>query len=93
MNALFSDCYFIQLLHSVTMAAMNSDLGGLAGRPTNSQPNPFESALYGAGPGLIRTGLGAYGEKFLGSSSEFMQSNVSFYTSFFCGDLCILSRN
>lgn len=58
------------------MAAMNSDLGGLAGRPT-TQSNPFESALYGAGPGLIRSGLGAYGEKFLGSSSEFMQSNVS----------------
>lgn len=67
------------------MAAMNSDLGGLAGRPANPQPNHFESALYGAGPGLIRTGLGAYGEKFLGSSSEFMQSNVGLQlnTSFF----------
>lgn len=56
------------------MAAMNVDLGGLAGRPTTSQANPFES---GAGPGPIRSGLGAYGEKYLGSSSEFMQSNVS----------------
>ncbi|MQL86577.1 hypothetical protein Taro_019105 [Colocasia esculenta] len=43
----------------------------------NPQPqaNPFGNAFYGAGPGLIKTGLGAYGEKFLGSSSEFMQSN------------------
>ncbi|XP_062223824.1 uncharacterized protein LOC133922480 [Phragmites australis] len=63
------------------MAAMNSDLGGLAGRPTNPQANPFEGALYGAGPGLIRTGLGVYGEKFLDSSSEFMQSNITQYLS------------
>uniref|UniRef100_A0ACD5YPS5 Uncharacterized protein n=1 Tax=Avena sativa TaxID=4498 RepID=A0ACD5YPS5_AVESA len=63
------------------MAAMNSELGGFAGRPPNAQPNPFESAMYGAGPGLIRTGLGAYGEKFLGSSSEFMQSNITQYLS------------
>ncbi|CAM0909980.1 unnamed protein product [Alopecurus aequalis] len=63
------------------MAAMNSDLGGFTGRPTNSHPNPIESALYGAGPGLIRSGLGAYGEKFLGSSSEFMQSNITQYFS------------
>jgi hypothetical protein len=63
---------------AIIMAAMNSELGGYAGRPPNAQPNPFESAMYGAGPGLIRTGLGAYGEKFLGSSSEFMQSNVCF---------------
>ncbi|KAF0893547.1 hypothetical protein E2562_026682 [Oryza meyeriana var. granulata] len=63
------------------MAAMNSDLGGLGGRPATSQANPFESALYGAGPGLIRSGLGAYGEKFLGSSSEFMQSNITQYLS------------
>uniref|UniRef100_A0A0E0HTL3 YIF1b n=1 Tax=Oryza nivara TaxID=4536 RepID=A0A0E0HTL3_ORYNI len=64
-----------------SMAAMNNDLGGLGGRPATSQANPFESALYGAGPGLIRSGLGAYGEKFLGSSSEFMQSNITQYLS------------
>ncbi|KAL9275142.1 Retrovirus-related Pol polyprotein from transposon TNT 1-94-like protein [Drosera capensis] len=40
-------------------------------------PNPFENGLYGAGSGLIRSGLGAYGEKILGSSSEYVQSNVS----------------
>jgi hypothetical protein len=59
------------------MAAMNSDLGGPGGRPMNPQANPFGSALNGAAPGLIRTGLGVYGERFLDSSSEFMQSNVS----------------
>jgi hypothetical protein len=45
--------------------------------PINSQPNPFGNAFYGAGSGLIRGGLGAYGEKILGSSSEYVQSNVS----------------
>ena len=69
---------FLTAYSAIIMAAMNSGLGGLASRPPNAQPNPFESAMYGAGPGLIRTGLGAYGEKFLGSSSEFMQSNVCF---------------
>jgi hypothetical protein len=59
---------------------MNSDLGGLGGKPTNPQANPFGSALHGAGPGLIRTGLEAYGGRFLDSSSEFMQSNVNLYT-------------
>lgn len=44
---------------------------------THSQPNPYENAFYGAGSGLIRGGLGAYGEKILGSSSEYVQSNVS----------------
>ncbi|XP_078435935.1 uncharacterized protein LOC144706777 [Wolffia australiana] len=58
---------------------------GMQGQPPlnlpQSQPNPFGNAFYAAGPGLIRTGLGAYGEKFLGSSSEFMQSNISRYFS------------
>ncbi|GJM90488.1 hypothetical protein PR202_ga06771 [Eleusine coracana subsp. coracana] len=44
----------------------------------NPQANPFGSVLHGAAPGLIRTGLGVYGEKFLDSSSEFMQSNYYF---------------
>lgn len=60
------------------MAAMNSDFGGLGGRPTNPQASPFGGALHGPGSGLIRTGLEAYGGKILDSSSEFMQSNVSF---------------
>ncbi|XP_030527835.1 protein YIF1B isoform X2 [Rhodamnia argentea] len=53
-----------------------------APRPlTQSQPNPFEGAFYGAGSGLIRGDLGTYGEKFLGSSSEYVQSNISRYFS------------
>ena len=43
----------------------------------NAPPNPFGNAFYGAGSGLIRGGLGAYGEKILGSNSEYVQSNVS----------------
>ena len=68
------------------MAAMNTDMGGLGGRPTNPQANPFGTALHGAGPGLIRTGLEAYGGRFLDSSSEFMQSNVNLYTGFMFRD-------
>nr|GMD58889.1 protein YIF1B-like [Ipomoea batatas] len=49
--------------------------------PTMQQPNPFGNAFYGAGSGLIRGGLGAYGEKILGSSSEYVQSNISRYFS------------
>ena len=71
------------------MAAMNTDMGGLGGRPTNPQANPFGTALHGAGPGLIRTGLEAYGGRFLDSSSEFMQSNVNLYTGFMFRDQCI----
>ncbi|KAJ6797657.1 protein YIF1B-like [Iris pallida] len=64
--------------------AMYDNLGGHAGLqrpPMTPQPNPLENAFYGAGSGLIRGGLGAYGEKFLGSSSEFMQSNITKYLS------------
>lgn len=44
--------------------------------PTNSQPNVLGSAFNTAGAGLIRGGLGAYGEKIFGSSSDYVQSNV-----------------
>ncbi|XP_057773378.1 uncharacterized protein LOC130992659 [Salvia miltiorrhiza] len=50
-------------------------------RPPNAQPNPFENSFYGASSGFIRGGLGAYGEKILGSSSEYVQSNISRYFS------------
>lgn len=43
---------------------------------SNTQPNPFGDTFYGASSGFIRGGLGAYGEKILGSSSEYVQSNV-----------------
>lgn len=63
-----------------SVTEMYNNVGGQAGvtiPPTNSQPNPFGNTFYGAGSGLIRGGLGAYGEKILGSSSEYVQSNVS----------------
>ncbi|XP_072986302.1 uncharacterized protein [Typha latifolia] len=63
---------------------MYDNLGNPAGvqRPAiDPQPNPFGNAFYGAGSGFIKSGLGAYGEKFLGTSSEFMQSNISRYFS------------
>lgn len=47
------------------------------GNPPGAQKIPFGNAFSGAGSGLIRGGLGAYGEKILGSSSEYVQSNVS----------------
>ncbi|XP_058077837.1 uncharacterized protein LOC131226141 isoform X2 [Magnolia sinica] len=47
----------------------------------NPQPNPFGNTFSGTGSGLIRGGLGAYGEKILGSSSEYVQSNISRYFS------------
>ena len=63
---------------------MYNNVGNPAGMqrpPMNPQVNPFGDAFYGAGSGLIRGGLGAYGERFLGTSSEFMQSNISRYFS------------
>lgn len=45
--------------------------------PSNTPQTPFGNPFYGASSGLIRGGLGAYGEKILGSSSEYVQSNVS----------------
>lgn len=50
---------------------------GVPRLPTNAQPSPFANSFYGAGSGFIRGGLGAYGERILGSSSEYVQSNVS----------------
>lgn len=62
---------------------MYDNLGqpGVPRQPPNSQPNPFGSSFYGAGSDLIRGGLGAYGGKILGSSSEYVQSNISRYFS------------
>uniref|UniRef100_A0A6N2L4Q7 Uncharacterized protein n=1 Tax=Salix viminalis TaxID=40686 RepID=A0A6N2L4Q7_SALVM len=54
---------------------------GVPRPPTNPQPNPFGNSFYGAGSGLITGGLGAYGGKILGSSSEYVQSNISRYFS------------
>ncbi|XP_050372772.1 uncharacterized protein LOC126790538 [Argentina anserina] len=63
---------------------MYNSVGAQPGVPRpspNPQPNPFGNTFYGAGSGLIRGGLGAYGEKILGSSSEYVQSNISRYFS------------
>lgn len=54
---------------------------GMLRPPTIPQPNPFGNAFSAAGSGFIRGGLGAYGEKILGSSSEYVQSNISRYFS------------
>lgn len=53
---------------------MYNNVGGQVPRPpVTSQPSPYANAFYGASSGI----LGAYGEKILGSSSEYVQSNVS----------------
>lgn len=52
---------------------------GIPTAPPNPQANPFGNPFYGAGSNFIRGGLGAYGEKILGSSSEYVQSNVSIF--------------
>ena len=42
-----------------------------------ADPNTsFNSFIYGASSGFIRSGLGAYGERVFGSGREFVQSNV-----------------
>lgn len=59
---------------------MYNNMGTSSGTPQpppTAQPSPFGNAFYGASSGFIKGGLGAYGEKILGSSSEYVQSNVS----------------
>ncbi|CAJ1947304.1 unnamed protein product [Sphenostylis stenocarpa] len=71
-------------LHLGMAVRMYSNVGSQPGVPqpqTTLPPNPFGSAFNVAGSGLIRGGLGAYGGKILGSSSEYVQSNISRYFS------------
>ncbi|XP_059638172.1 uncharacterized protein LOC132280071 [Cornus florida] len=50
--------------------------------PASSQQTiPFGETLCGAGSDLIKTELGAYGEKIIGSGSAYVQSNISRYFS------------
>jgi len=63
------------------MSEMYNNMGprpGMAMPQANPQPSPFGNPFSGPGSGLIRSGLGAYGEKIFGSSSEYVQSNVSY---------------
>ncbi|KAF8389232.1 hypothetical protein HHK36_025925 [Tetracentron sinense] len=48
---------------------------GVSRSPLNPQANPFGNALYETGSDLIRGELGAYGERLLGTSSEYVQTN------------------
>ncbi|XP_047334636.1 protein YIF1B-like [Impatiens glandulifera] len=52
---------------------------GMPRPAVHPQQTPFGNDFVGVGSGLIRGGLGAYGEKILGSSSEYVQSNISRY--------------
>ena len=50
---------------------------GMAGPPGQSAAsNPINDMLFGAGSGLIRSGLGAYGQQLLGRGRDYMQNNV-----------------
>lgn len=53
-------------------------LPGVSGPLLNPPSSPFGNSFYGAGSGLIRGGLGAYGGKLFGSGSDYVQSNVSY---------------
>ncbi|CAK7338188.1 unnamed protein product [Dovyalis caffra] len=47
----------------------------------SKQANSFGESIYDTGSDLIRSELGAYGEKLLGSGSAYVQSNISRYLS------------
>jgi hypothetical protein len=53
---------------------MYDGTGGVPLQREGAVPNPL---LYGAGSDILRTGIGAYGEKIFGTSREYVQSNVS----------------
>ncbi|KAB2602457.1 protein YIF1B-like [Pyrus ussuriensis x Pyrus communis] len=63
--------------------SMDENLGFQYGvsRPGLNPPIQFGNGFCGAGSGLIRGGLGAYGKKICGSSSQYVQSNISKYFS------------
>ncbi|KAJ8428609.1 hypothetical protein Cgig2_026154 [Carnegiea gigantea] len=60
----------------------NNNNANVGAQPGGQQPafppqaSPFGNPFYGASSGLIRGGLSAYGERILGSSSEYVQSNL-----------------
>ncbi|KAJ7543305.1 hypothetical protein O6H91_09G033100 [Diphasiastrum complanatum] len=50
-------------------------------RPENSNAPSINDVFYTAGSGFVRSGLGAYGERILGTGKEYMQSNMSRFFS------------
>ncbi|CAM6100731.1 unnamed protein product [Calypogeia fissa] len=59
-----------------------NEFGVQPGMQRADGPNPaggFDDVFYGAGSGFIRSGLGVYGNKILGTSRDYVQSNMSRY--------------
>lgn len=48
---------------------------GAAG-PSPQGPGPLNDVLFGAGSGLIQSGLGAYGQRLFGSGRDYVRSSV-----------------
>ncbi|CAH1431832.1 unnamed protein product [Lactuca virosa] len=80
-NACISVTSFSLLFRSLNMYDNLGNPSGVPRPPVSTPQTPFGNPFYGASSGLIRGGLGAYGEKILGSSSEYVQSNISRYFS------------
>ncbi|GKD50252.1 YIF1B-like protein, partial [Tanacetum coccineum] len=68
-------CIFAQLYECMYLKMYDNPGPGGPRQPSSTPQTPFGNPFYGASSGLIRGGLGAYGEKILGSSSEYVQSN------------------
>jgi hypothetical protein len=68
-------------IEHIQFKKMYNNVGPNPGFQTPATKNPFENAFSGAGSGIIRNGLGAYSEKLFGSSSDYVQSNISKYFS------------
>ncbi|BBN12484.1 protein transport protein YIF1 [Marchantia polymorpha subsp. ruderalis] len=69
---------------SSSYSAAYNDFEPQGGMPRQSGSNPanaFNDVFYGAGSGFIKSGLGVYGNKILGSGREYVQSNMSRYLS------------
>jgi hypothetical protein len=59
-----------------------NEFGVQPGMQRPNVPNPsggFDDVLYGAGSGFIRSGLGVYGNRILGTSRDYVQSNMNRY--------------
>ncbi|KAL2621510.1 hypothetical protein R1flu_001715 [Riccia fluitans] len=52
---------------------------GMPRQAGNNPANPFNDVFNGAGSGFIKSGLGVYGNRILGSGREYVQSNMSRY--------------